>query len=148
MKNGAPGPGLVQEAPQCTSSTQEDEDTVTIEITAPAKPDHTQLRRMNYMAALSLAETILSETALIPTNFTVECAHFAPNETLLRFCFHRDPASVAKFADERYLEVVTSLHNDGAVYTEARGGLCRGVRVMAWSLMPASEVADAAAVSA
>ncbi|MET9517001.1 hypothetical protein [Streptomyces sp. NPDC002994] len=118
------------------------------QTTDPVQPDSIDVRRMNYMAALSLAETILSETTVIPTHFAVTCADVAPDEATLRFYFHRDAAAVARFADELYLDVTTTVQDDDGVFTEACGGLHRGVQVTAWSLMPASAVADTAQVSA
>ncbi|WP_327246589.1 hypothetical protein [Streptomyces sp. NBC_01320] len=111
------------------------------QITAPTEPDTDTARRNSYMAALSLAETILSESTVIPSSFVIEVMEHAPTEPTIRFYFHRDPAAVAEFADERWMNVTTKTHDDGAVYTEAQGAPCRGVRVTAWALTSAEDIA-------
>ncbi|WP_028814462.1 hypothetical protein [Streptomyces flavidovirens] len=121
---------------------------MTIDLTAPAMPDSSLTRRMNYMTALALAETILSESTVIPTNFTIQCPDFAPDEPSIQFYFHQDPAAVAVFADEQSMTVDTRTHGSGDQFTEASGELVRGVKVTAWALVSAVEAADAAEVSA
>ncbi|WP_405794051.1 hypothetical protein [Streptomyces sp. NBC_01506] len=110
---------------------------MTIQITAPAAQDVATIQRRNYRTALALASHIMSESAVVPTDFTIAVHDFAPDEPTIRFYFHRDPAAVAEFADERWMGVTTEVRDDGSVLTEARGGLCRGVLVTAWTLMPA-----------
>ncbi|WP_406735389.1 hypothetical protein OG508_28265 [Streptomyces sp. NBC_01108] len=114
------------------------------QITAPTEPDMGVAPRISYMTALSLAETIISESTVIPSSFVIEVLDHAPTEPVIRFYFHRDPAAVHEFADERWMNVTTEPRNDGSVYTEARGGLCRGVLVTAWSLMPVEAIAAVA----
>ncbi|WP_329163964.1 hypothetical protein OHB49_29050 [Streptomyces sp. NBC_01717] len=111
------------------------------QITAPTEPDTGTVPRNSYMAALSLAETILSESTVIPSSFVIEVTEHAPADPIIRFYFHRDPAAVAEFADERWMNVSTETRNDGSVYTEAQGAPRRGVRVTAWALMPAEVIA-------
>lgn len=121
---------------------------MTIQITAPAAQDVAAIQRRNYMTAMALASHIMSESSVIPTSFTIAVHDFAPTEPTITFYFHRDPAAVAEFADERWMGVTTETRGE-SVFTEARGGLCRGVLVTAWTLMPADLVAaDAAEVAA
>lgn len=122
---------------------------MTIQITAPAAQDVATIQRRNYMTAMALASHIMSESSVIPTDFTIAAPDFAPDKTSIQFYFHHNPAAVAEFADERWMGVTTEVRKDGSVRTEARGGLCRGVLVTAWTLMPAEDAAaDVAEVTA
>ncbi|MFB8035911.1 hypothetical protein ACFC5Z_23770 [Streptomyces sp. NPDC056004] len=118
------------------------------QITAPTEPDMGVFQRVSYMTALSLAETIVSESTVMPTSFGIEAPKHAPTEPTIKLYFHRDPIAVAEFADERWMDVTTETRDDGSVYTEARGGLCRGVLVTAWTLMPAESIVAADEVAA
>ncbi|MFD4855065.1 hypothetical protein [Streptomyces atratus] len=110
------------------------------QITARTEPDMGVVPRISYMAALSLAETIISESTVIPSSFVIEVLEHAPTEPVIRFYFHRNPAAVREFADECWMGVTTETRADGSVFTEARGTDRRGVLVTAWSLMPASAI--------
>ena len=115
--------------------------TETTELSAPSITD---VRRSNYMAALSLAEQIMSETTVMPTDFKVTVYSFAPNDPEISFYFHRDVASLQQFAGERGLTVSVEPRETGSVYHEAAGQAVRGVRVTAWSLISNDEAAVAA----
>jgi len=103
------------------------------------------VRRGNYMAALSLAERIMSESSALPTNFTVSVTHFAPNEPELCFYFHHDLAGLRKFRDEQSLSESKEDRDHGRVFVGAKGVSVDGVRIAAWTLLDAEE---APAVSA
>ncbi|MCX5112172.1 hypothetical protein OOK13_40445 [Streptomyces sp. NBC_00378] len=110
------------------------------QITAPTAPDMGVQQRISYMTALSLAEMIISESTVMPASFVIEVVEHRPTKPAIRFYFHQDPAAVREFADERWMDVTAETRDDGSVYTEARGGLCRGVLVTAWTLMPAEAI--------
>jgi hypothetical protein len=103
--------------------------------TAPAE-NGVSVQRRNYMAALSLAEQIMSETAKLPTSFDIRVPAFAPNEPELRFYFHRDVPGLRQFRDDQML---TETREDRAnsVYIEATRDDVDGVRVVAWTLLDA-----------
>jgi hypothetical protein len=100
-------------------------------------------RRESFMGALSLAEHIMSETPVIPTSFDVIVSNWLCGETEIRFYFHRDPAALRQFAEERFMAVSTEDRKASGVYTEARGRV-GDVTVIAWALS-AAEVAQVAA---
>ncbi|SDM47648.1 hypothetical protein SAMN04487981_101647 [Streptomyces sp. cf386] len=121
---------------------------MTTEITETPAENGVSVRRRNYMKALSLAEQIMSETGLLPTNFDVKVPAFAPNEPELRFYFHRDVAGLRQFRDGQMLTESMETREDGSVYIEATREIS-GVHVEAWTLFPADASAEAAeAVSA
>ncbi|MFW3477236.1 hypothetical protein [Streptomyces microflavus] len=74
MKAGPPEGYPVD--PDDTLTTQRDEDIVKHNSTV--RPDTSTVQRHSYMAALSLAETLLSETTALPTDFTVSAVEWEP----------------------------------------------------------------------
>lgn len=118
------------------------------EITERTPQSADLLRRNSYMAALSLAEQIMSETAALPTEFTVAVRPWAPAEPELRFYFHRDVAGLRQFRDDQVLTESTETQENGSVYIEAARDDVRGVRVVAWTLLDAGSLADSSAVAA
>lgn len=114
------------------------------QTSAPAVTPADSVRRSSYMAALALAEQIMSETLAMPTDFTVQVHSWTPREPELRFYFHRDLPLLRKFTVEQWLSESVDERADGSVYVESKGE-CRGVRVVAWTLLGAE---DAAAVAA
>ncbi|QQZ56896.1 hypothetical protein IFE09_27245 [Streptomyces microflavus] len=105
------------------------------------RPDTSVVQRHSYMAALSLAETLLSETTALPTDFTVSAAEWEPGAPSVRVYFHDDPDAVREFAAQFLLEVVVRPHGSGGEYTEASGHR-DGVQVQAWALLSAAQVAE------
>lgn len=106
--------------------------------------DAHSVRRESYMAALSLAETIMSESLVMPTDFTVAVHSWAPKGPELRFYFHRDVPGLRQFRDNQMLTESTETREDGSVYIEAVREDVRGVRVVAWTLTDANASAVAA----
>ncbi|GAQ52123.1 hypothetical protein [Streptomyces acidiscabies] len=107
---------------------------MTIHITDhPAQPVDV-VQRNSYMAALSLAEQIMSETTALPTNFDVSVHRWSPNQPELRFYFHLDLPGLRAFRDEQALTESVKTREDGSVYIEAVREDVRGVRVTAWTL--------------
>ncbi|MGW1814253.1 hypothetical protein ACWCQM_11905 [Streptomyces sp. NPDC002125] len=111
---------------------------MSINLTRPTSTGPVQ--RNSYMAALSLAETLLSETTAVPTSVNVEASHFAPATPLIKVYFHRDPAAVLRFAAQFGLVVSVEKHLNGGEYTEANAER-DGVKVQAWALLTAEGVA-------
>jgi hypothetical protein len=109
---------------------------VTINLIQPG--DTGQTLRDSYMSALSLAETLLSETTAIPTSLQVEATPWSPAMPIIRAYFHHDPTAVREFAGQFLLEVADSVRSDGFVQTEASGQR-DGVAVQAWALVTAED---------
>ena len=121
---------------------------MTAQITEPAAQaaeSEPPSRLRNYMAALSLAEQIISDcTGTLPTSFKVLVHPWAPNEPELRFYFHRDVPGMRQFRDDQMLTETMQPRENGAVYCEAVRADVRGVRVIAWTLTDPKSSAVAA----
>lgn len=115
---------------------------MTIDFTRPDTTSFTQ--RNSFMAALSLTETLLSETTAVPTSVDIQSAHWSPEEPVIRIYFHDDPAGAREFAGQFFLEVTDTVRPDRSVYTEASGQR-DGVAVQAWALLSAEQAAAVAA---
>ncbi|MCI4143016.1 hypothetical protein [Streptomyces sp. MMS20-AI2-20] len=98
-------------------------------------------QRQSYMAALSLAETIMSETNVLPADFAIVAYPWAPTRPELRFYFHRDVPALRQFRDEQMLTESMTTRDDGSVHIEASRDDVRGVRVVAWTLTRATAAA-------
>lgn len=90
-------------------------------------------QRNSYMAALSLAEQMISEAQALPTEFTITSQPWTPTEPRLSFYFHDDIPGLRQFRDDQMLTESMETRNDGSVYVEAVREVC-GVRVAAWTL--------------
>lgn len=101
-------------------------------------------QRKSYMAALSLAETIMSEALALPTSFDVNVHPWTPNSPELRFYFHHDVSGLRQFRDDQMLTESVQTREDGSVYIEAVREDVSGVRVVAWTLSDAKPSAVAA----
>ena len=110
---------------------------MSINLTRPTSTGSVQ--RTSYMAALSLAETLLSEAKAVPTHVNVEATHFAPNDPIIKFYFHNAPAAVREFAEQFNLTVKVEEYPNGGEYTEANAER-DGVKVQAWALLTAENV--------
>ncbi|MGW9249709.1 hypothetical protein [Streptomyces badius] len=110
---------------------------MTIDFTRPS--DTSSMQRNSFMTALSLVETLMSETTAVPTHVNVEAAHFAPNDPIIKFYFHNDPAAVREFAEQFSLTVKVEEYPRGGEYTEANAER-DGVKIQAWALLAAEEV--------
>ncbi|WP_328436990.1 hypothetical protein OHA71_06715 [Streptomyces sp. NBC_00444] len=120
---------------------------MTTETTQQAEQTGVSLQRKNYMAALSLAERLMSETPVMPTEIVVHVSQWASGTPEIRVYFHRDAAALRTFADWQWMDVVTTEQENGSIRVAAKGGLSlEGVRVTAHTLLPAasSETADSA----
>lgn len=117
---------------------------MTTETTELAPQPVDSMRRSSYMAALSLAEQIISETTTLPTDFQVAVKPWAPDKPELRFYFHRDIPGLRQFRDDQMLTESMETGQDGSVHIEATRNDVRGVRVVAWTLIPAEAPAVAA----
>lgn len=109
------------------------------------QPDFEQ--RNSFMAALSLAEQMISEAQTLPTEFTITAQPWSPTEPKLSFYFHDDIPGLRQFRDDQMLTESMETRKDGSVYIEAARDV-RGVRVAAWTLVIAPVVvtlADAVA---
>lgn len=95
------------------------------------------VQRNSYMAALSLAEHIMSETGALPTDFTVASRPWEPGTPELRFYFHHDVSGLRQFRDDQKLTESVETRANGSVYIEAVREDVRGVRVVAWTLTDA-----------
>ncbi|MGW1463889.1 hypothetical protein ACWCPT_05975 [Streptomyces sp. NPDC002308] len=115
---------------------------MTINFTRPTGTSSVQ--RTSYMAALSLTETLLSETTAVPTSVAVEVAHFAPSSPIIKLYFHHNPDGVREFAAQFGLTVTVEEHPSGGEYTEANTKRDDGVMVQAWALLTAESIAAAA----
>lgn len=104
------------------------------EITERTAQPADLVQRNSFMAALSLAEQLMSETTALPTDFTVAAHPWTPNEPELRFYFHHDVAGLRQFRDDQMLTETMTTREDGSVYVEATREDVRGVRVVAWTL--------------
>lgn len=118
---------------------------MTIQITDSVSDTTDSVRRGSYMAALSLAEQIMSETTALPTDFQVAARPWTPDVPELRFYFHRDLPGLRQFRDDQWLTETREDREDGSVYIEATREDVRGVRVVAWVLLPAEAAAAVAA---
>jgi len=125
---------------------------VTTQITEPAQSAEDSTQRNSYMAALSLAETLISQTATLPTNFEVRVFPWTADAPELRFYFHMDIPGLRQFRDDQMLTETMTTRKDGSIHIEAARDM-DGVRVVAWTLTdpPTSDAeqgpADAAAVA-
>ncbi|WP_141753779.1 zinc finger domain-containing protein [Streptomyces luteocolor] len=106
---------------------------MTTQITEPTQPDADLVRRDSFMAALSLAEILISQTTKLPTSFDVRVAPWAQGEANLRFYFHHDVPGLRQFRDDQMLTERMEARKDGSVYCEATRDM-DGVRVTAWTL--------------
>ncbi|MFC8124691.1 hypothetical protein [Streptomyces sp. NPDC057302] len=106
---------------------------MTAENTEPATQDADSTQRNRYMAALSLAETLISQTATLPTSFTVRASAWTDDAPELRFYFHRDVPGMRQFRDDQMLTETMETRADGSVHCEATRDM-DGVRVNAWTL--------------
>ncbi|MFJ4837118.1 hypothetical protein [Streptomyces sp. NPDC088746] len=113
---------------------------MSINLTRPTSTASVQ--RSSFMAALSLAETLLSETTTVPTHVNVEAAHFAPNDPIIKFYFHCNPAGAREFAKQFGLTVKVEEHPAGGEYTEANAQR-DGVKIQAWALLITENIAAA-----
>ncbi|MGV9282176.1 hypothetical protein [Streptomyces sp. NPDC003730] len=118
---------------------------MTAETTEPTTDARDEVRRRNYMTALSLAEQMMSEAAALPSSFDIAVHYFAPDSPEIRFYFHRDAAGLRQFRDDQWMVEREEHREDGSVYIEATRPEIRGVRVIAWTLLPADESAAVAA---
>lgn len=119
------------------------------EITEAVAVSAVSVRRGSYMLALSHTEQIMSETRVLPTDFTVSVSAYRPDQPEVRFYFHRDLEGLRRFAEQFFLTEAVEYRADGSVYVEAKGGgLCRDVQVEAWTLFPADAAAEIAAAVA
>lgn len=109
---------------------------------APQSVD--SVSRNSYMAALSLAEQIMSESHALPHDFRVTVHPWAPAAPELSFYFHRDIPGLRQFRDDQMLTETMVKREDGSVYIEATRDDVRGVRVVAWTLSDAEVQAVAA----
>ncbi|MFJ4852435.1 hypothetical protein [Streptomyces sp. NPDC088730] len=91
-------------------------------------------QRNSYMAALSLAEQMISESQTLPTEFTITSQPWSPTEPRLSFYFHDDVQGLRLFRDDQMLAERMETREDGSVYIEAARDDVRGVRVVAWTL--------------
>lgn len=118
--------------------------TTSTEPTVLPLPEALSPQRSSYMAALSLAEQIMSVTAVLPTDFRVVVHSWSPSAPELSFYFHRDPVSLREFAAAQGLVESETVRGDGSVYVEATREDARGVRVVAWTLSDPKSSAVAA----
>ncbi|UUU21673.1 hypothetical protein [Streptomyces sp. DSM 40750] len=114
---------------------------MTTETTEPIAENGVSAQRGSYMAALSLAEQILSKSSTLPTNLDVTVHPWAPKQPELRFYFHRDVPSLRQFRDDQMLTESMVTRENGSVYIEAVREDVRGVRVVAWTLTDAAVTA-------
>ncbi|MER7813703.1 hypothetical protein ABZ714_34300 [Streptomyces sp. NPDC006798] len=95
--------------------------------------------RRAYGRALTLLETVLETSPVVPTSVEVSVAHGAPK---VYFRFPSDPDAVAVFAAEWGLAVMSEVSESGDVHTTASGSVL-GVALEAWALVtPAAEGGD------
>ncbi|MFF2651504.1 hypothetical protein [Streptomyces sp. NPDC058045] len=106
---------------------------MTTQSTEPEQSTADNPQRGSYMAALSLAEQIISETHTLPTVFEVAAPPWAATEPVLRFNFHMDVPGLRRFRDEQHLTETSETRKDGSTYIEATGHVY-DVRVVAWTL--------------
>lgn len=128
-----------------TGNRTEKEVTVTTQTTDPAPATTDIVQRNSYMAALSMAEIVMSQTTTLPTKFEVITFPWAADAPVLRFYFHLDVPGMRQFRDEQMLTERMETRADGSVYCEATGDM-DGVRVVAWTLT--NPPADTEAVNA
>lgn len=95
-------------------------------------------QRNSYMAALSLAEQMISEAQTLPTEFTITSQPWSPTEPKISFYFHDDIPGLRQFRDDQMLTERMETRDDGSVFIEATRDGVRGVRVAAWTLTPAA----------
>ncbi|MFJ4624298.1 hypothetical protein [Streptomyces sp. NPDC088812] len=117
---------------------------MTSQITEPATQAADLVQRNSFMTALSVAEQIMSETSVLPTEFDVAARPWAPGAPELRFYFHNDMPGLRQFRDDQMLTESMRTREDGSVYIEAVREDVRGVRVVAWTLTDAEASAVAA----
>lgn len=106
---------------------------MTTQNTEPATQDPGDVQRSRYMEALSLAETLISQTATLPTDFEVRASAWTEDAPQLRFYFHLDVPGLRQFRDDQMLTERMETRADGSVYCEASRDM-DGVRVVAWTL--------------
>ncbi|GGP55515.1 hypothetical protein [Streptomyces abikoensis] len=103
-----------------------------IEQSSPAD----EMQRRGHMAALSVAERIVSISPIVPTNVRAYCAHFAPGEPSVDVYFHRCAEGVEELAKALDGKVTTrpNSESDMRLFVVAELSLA-GVPIQAWSLV-------------
>lgn len=122
---------------------EREEDPVSQNTTEPPPAATDLVQRNGYMAALSLAEQLISEMTALPHDFTMTVPKWAPTMPQISFYFHKDLPGLRQFRDAQDLTESTEIHKDSSLYIEATRNI-RGVRVVAWTLTGAPESAVAA----
>lgn len=116
---------------------------MTTEITQTPTDTGISLQCRNYMAALSLAEQLISETDTLPAAVEINVHPWAPGAPEIRFYFHHDVQGLRRFRDDQML-TETRTDRPDSVYLEATRDF-EGVRVVAWTLLDADGNAAVAA---
>jgi hypothetical protein len=103
------------------------------------------VQRRGYLAALSVAEQVISICPQLPHSVEIDCASFAPNAAV-RLYFHRSEAGVAALARELAVPTSTRPHRDAnpAPYTSLNTTVA-GIPVEAWTLGEAPADAEVTA---
>lgn len=103
------------------------------DFTSPAAVADAQ--RRGYMAALSVAEQVISICPQLPASLEINCNQWAPNEVSVRLYFHDSEMGVAALARELAVETTTRPHREGnpAPYTSLNT-VVAGLPVEAWTL--------------
>ncbi|MFI0915212.1 hypothetical protein [Streptomyces abikoensis] len=109
-------------------------------IEQPSPDDETQ--RSGHMAALSVAEHIVSISPIVPNDVRAHCADFAPDQPSLDVYFHHCVEGVEQLAKALAGQAVAGpfSESDPRLHVEALLSHS-GVPIRAWTLLPAGDAA-------
>ncbi|MFJ3949041.1 hypothetical protein ACIPXV_03080 [Streptomyces libani] len=111
--------------------------------TSPAAVADAQ--RRGYMAALAVAEQVISICPQLPDTVEINCHSWTPDEASVRLYFHCSETGVAALARELAVETTTRPHRvkNPIPYTSL-DAIVAGVPVHAWTLGDAPADAEVA----
>ncbi|MEE4598282.1 hypothetical protein V2J94_41675 [Streptomyces sp. DSM 41524] len=109
------------------------------------QPAADETQRRGHMAALAVAEQIVTISPIVPTGVTVTCSAGAPDRPRVEAHFYHSPEGVEQLAEVLGATVTTRPHqqSDPRPFTSAEL-VVSGVPVLAWSLAAPVAAQDAA----
>lgn len=109
------------------------------------QPPTAEAQRRGHMAALSVAQQIITISPIVPNHVKATCEDFAADEPSVDVYFHRCPSAVEQLAEVLGAEVTTkpSSEEDPQPFT-SMVAVMAGVPVQAWTLGTVNTVAAAA----
>ncbi|WP_367139774.1 MULTISPECIES: hypothetical protein [Streptomyces] len=99
------------------------------------QPPTAEVQRRGHLAALAVAEHLLSISPIMPTDVTTKCAPYEIDKPSLDLHFHKSPEGVRALASVLGAEVTAAPHSesDHRLFTSMET-VVSGVPVRAWAL--------------